>query len=133
MAKELFAAQILKIRVLHPAGADILVGQIESVFEYRQPGHQPGRQRRHARAVAIDLAEAMFQKRPIDGVRQPHQFMGHVEYLIEPRAEQILFICVAAFGWSGHSESSLLISRTGSESRLEMKVNRKIKLQGNTG
>ena len=41
-------AEILEVRVIHPAIAQSLVGKVVSVLEDRQPRHQPRRQRRLA-------------------------------------------------------------------------------------
>ena len=102
MLEELLAAQILEIGVLNPTRAQRLVRQVEGVLEDRQPGHQPRRQGRHARSVGIDRAETLFQHRPVDGLRQPHQFVLHVENLIKAGAEQILFSRLAPLAWLAH-------------------------------
>jgi len=77
------AAEVLKVRVLHPAGAEILVREVERVLQDRQPGHQPRGERRHARAVAVDLAAAGFDGLPRHGLRQPNKLMVHVDDLVE--------------------------------------------------
>jgi hypothetical protein len=43
--EELLAAEVLEVRVLHPAIAQRLVGQIVRVLQHGEPGHQPRRQR----------------------------------------------------------------------------------------
>src|SRR6516164_10327491 len=55
-----------------------------SVLEDRQPRHQPRRQRRLARLVAVDRAERLLQKLPIDRPRQLHQLVVHVDDLVKP-------------------------------------------------
>jgi hypothetical protein len=102
MAEEGLAAQILEIRVLDPAGAKLLVRQVESMLEDRQTCHQPCRQRRHAGAVGIDLAEAFLQHRPVDRLRKAHQLVLQVDDLIKPGAEQILLARLALLAWPGH-------------------------------
>ena len=64
MQEELFAAEQLEVWVLHPAFAHRLVAEIVCVLEDRQSGHQPGRQRRHAGAVAVDLTTPVFDCLP---------------------------------------------------------------------
>lgn len=107
VAEELFAAEILEIGVLHPAGAQLLVRQVEGMFEDRQPRHQPRWQRRHAGVVGIDRAEAPLQKWPVDRLRQPHQLVSHVDDLIQPGAEQVLLSRLAPLAWSRHRRSSI--------------------------
>ena len=97
--EELLAAEELVIRVLDPALAQHLVGQIVGVLEDRQPRHQPRRQRRPAGIVVVNLAEPLFQKAPVDRAPQRHQRMVHVDDLIEPRAEQILLPRLATLSW----------------------------------
>jgi hypothetical protein len=88
--KERLAAKILEIRVLDPALAQSLVGQIIAVLEDREPRHQPRRQGRMTRLVGVDRAELPLQKRPVDRPRQPGERMVKVDDLVEPRAEQVL-------------------------------------------
>src|SRR5271166_3094831 len=66
MLEELLAAEQLIIRVLDPARAKILVGEIVHVLEDRQPRHQPRRQRRVSGLVGIDRAEPLLDKAPVD-------------------------------------------------------------------
>lgn len=72
------------------------------MLEDRQPRHQPGRQRRHAGTVRVDRAETLLQHRPVDRLRQAHQLVLHVDDLIEPGAEKILFSRLALLAWPGH-------------------------------
>lgn len=85
--KELLAAQVLKVGVLHPALAQRLVGQVERVLQNGQPRHQPRRQWRHASSVRIDRPKAGFQHRPVNSLRQTHKFVLHVDDLVEPGSE----------------------------------------------
>ena len=87
VAEHHFAAEVLKIRVLHPAVAQRLVGEIVHVLEDEQSGHQPRRQRRLPRPDATDRTEASRQKLPIDLRRQPHQRMAKVDDLLQSGAE----------------------------------------------
>jgi hypothetical protein len=45
-------------------------------FQHREAGHQPRRKRRLAQPVAVDGAEAFFEKTPIDRTRQFYQRYG---------------------------------------------------------
>jgi len=53
MAEELFAAEILIIRVLDPACAKLLVGQVVSILENMQSRHQPRGQGGMTRLVGV--------------------------------------------------------------------------------
>src|SRR5262245_36413282 len=97
--EELLPAEVLEVRVLHPALAQNLVGQIVGVLEQGQPRHQPGRQRRLARLVAIDRPELLLQETPVDRPRQLHQRVLHVDDLVKPRAEQILLATLPPLAW----------------------------------
>ena len=73
MNEELLAAEVLEVRIFHPAGAEFLVTKIEGVLEDRQTRHQPRRQRRHAGAIRVDLAASRLDGCPRDRLRQRHQ------------------------------------------------------------
>jgi hypothetical protein len=83
MPEERLAAAELEIRVLHPAGAEILVREIERVLQDRQSGHQQRWQGRHARPIAIDLTAPGLDGLPRHRLRQPHELMVHVNDLVE--------------------------------------------------
>src|SRR5207302_6464399 len=106
MLEKLLAAEVLEVRVLHPAIAQSLVGKAVSVLEDRQPRHQPRRQRRLARFVGVHRPERILQKTPIDRPPQLHQRVFHVDDLIKPRAEQILLAGLPSLAWS-HRKSPL--------------------------
>jgi hypothetical protein len=84
MLEKFLAAEVLEVRVLHPAIAQSLVGKVIAVLEDRQPRHQPRRQRRLAGLVAVQRPEPLFQKAPIDRPRQFRQRVVHVDNLIKP-------------------------------------------------
>src|SRR5258708_20562770 len=90
MLEELLAAEVLEVRVLHPAITQSLVGKVISVLEDRQPRHQPRRQRRLARLVGVYRTKLLFQKTPVDRPRQLHQGLLHVDDLVKPGAQEIL-------------------------------------------
>jgi hypothetical protein len=84
VAKELLAAEQLIVRVLEPARAQPLVGEVVHVLEDRKSRHQPRRQRRMAGSLRIDRAEPLFQKTPIDRPRQLHQRVFYIDDLVKP-------------------------------------------------
>jgi hypothetical protein len=57
------------------------------VLEDTKPRHQPGGERRLAGSVAVDLAEALFEKAPVDRARQLRQRVLQIDELVEPRPE----------------------------------------------
>src|SRR6266540_4019803 len=99
MLEELLAAEVLEVRVLHPAITQSLVGKVISVLEDRQPRHQPRRQRRLARLVGVHRTKLLFQKTPVDRPRQLHQGVVHVDDLVKPGAEQILLAALPPLAW----------------------------------
>src|SRR5262252_9482905 len=106
MLEKFLAAEVLEVRVLHPAIAQSLVGKVVGVLEDRYPRHQPRRQWRLARLVGVDRPKRLFQKTPIDRPRQLHQRVFHINDLIKPRAEQILLAGLPSLAWS-HRKSPL--------------------------
>jgi hypothetical protein len=69
------------------------------VLQDEQPGHQPGRQARLARARQAHRAEPAIEKVPVDLARQQHQRMLQVDDLIQRRLQQVL---LALIPWSSH-------------------------------
>ena len=107
VAEHHFAAEVLKIRVLHPPVAQHLVGEIVHVLENEQPSHQPRRQWRLPRPGATDRTEPSRQKTPINLRREPHQRMAEVDDLLQSGTKQIVLAVVArlAHGRPPDSES----------------------------
>src|SRR6478736_2134701 len=54
--EKLLSGEVLKIRVMHPALADTLVGQSVDVLEQQQPNHEPGLNPRPA-LVAVERSD----------------------------------------------------------------------------
>ena len=63
--KELLAAEQLIIRVLDPALAQNLIGEVVHMLEDRQPRHEPRRQGRMPWLVLVGRPEPRLQERPI--------------------------------------------------------------------
>ena len=102
-----FPAEVLVIRVLHPASAQLLIGEVVHVFDDEQPGHQSRRQRRLSSAHAADRAKAPPHKVPIDLPSEQNQRMARIDDLLQGRLKQIVLSIVArlAHGPSPNSES----------------------------
>ena len=90
MQEVLLAAEVLVIGVLDPTGAEHLVRQIVRVLQDSEAGHQPGRQRRLAGRVGVNLAEFAPDERPVDQTAKPYEFVPHVDDLVEPCPEEII-------------------------------------------
>src|SRR5579862_4742554 len=100
MLEKLFAAEELIIRVFHPALAQRFIGQVVSVLEDRQPRHQPRRRQGWAAGtVGVDRPKLAFQEPPVDRTRQLHQRVPHIDDLVQPRTEQIMFAGPAPLAW----------------------------------
>ena len=69
------------------------------MLEDRQPRRQGWQ------AVTVNLAEALFQKRLVNRLRQPHQFVLHVDHLVETGPEEVLFSSLAPFNRPGHLQA----------------------------
>jgi len=85
--EELLTAEVLEVRVLDPALAQHLIGQIITVLEDRQPRHQSRRQRWPTWFVGIDRPEFALEEPPINRQRKSHQPMIEIDDLIQPRTK----------------------------------------------
>jgi hypothetical protein len=119
--EELLPAEVLVIRVLDPEFAYDFVAEVVCVLEDRKPRHQPRRQRRLAWAILVNRAESLFQKSPVDGPRQLHQRVIHVDDLIEPRTKQILLAALPPLPWP--HQNPPLITLSSRESWLQIRGN----------
>ena len=120
MLEELLPAEVLIIRVLHPALAKHLVRQVVGVFEYHQPRHQPRGQRRLTGAVRVGLPKRPLQECPVCLARQPHQRMAQIDDLVQPRSEQVLFARLTTFPWLHRAPQHRIVSNAGNhESNLQ--------------
>ena len=106
----------LIVRVLDPACAEFLVGQVVRVLEDRQTRHQPRRKRRLTGLVRIDRPEPLLQKPPVDRRGQPRQRVAQVDDLVEPGLEQIVLTALPTL-LRPHRESLRRRPRDGRESR----------------
>src|SRR5262249_47231464 len=77
-----------------------LVGKVVSVLEDRHSRHQSRRQRRLTRLVGVERPQPLFQKTPVHPPCQLPQRVVHVDYLIQPRTEQILLAGPPSRAWS---------------------------------
>jgi len=82
------AAERLPVGVLDPLGHDRLVRLVERVLEVVQPHHQPRGLGRGAVVLAVQLAERVVERSPVDLPGQLQQWVGGVEQLIEVGLEQ---------------------------------------------
>ena len=90
MLEELLAGEVLEVRVVDPALAYLFIGQGEDVLEQQKPDHEAGLDPGPA-LVAVERRDLAVEPFPIELAGKLHQLMLHVDDLIEPRPEQILF------------------------------------------
>ena len=88
MLEELEAAEILEIRIFHPALDCLLIRKVVGVFEIVQPDHEPRWLRWSTRRFE-ELAKALIESRPRHGLGQTNQGVLHIDDRIEPFAKQI--------------------------------------------
>src|SRR5690242_13167963 len=88
MLEVLAAAEELPIRVLPPARADRLVGEVEDVLQVAQPDHQPGQLRRPAE-WPVETPELTVKQLPLDQSGEPVQLVALVEQVLQTAAVQI--------------------------------------------
>ena len=86
--EELFPGEVLEIRIVDPALADALVGQPVDVLEQQKPDHEAGLDPGPA-LVAVERRDLAVDPLPVDLACELHQFVLHIDDLIEPRPEQI--------------------------------------------
>jgi hypothetical protein len=120
-----FPAEELEVRVLQPAVAQSLVGQIVHVLENEQPSHQPRRQRRMAGPFVTHRAEAPSQEIPIDLRGQPHQRMAEVDDLIQRWTKQVVLAIVARLAHRSPSTANLIVEGITNRSNPESQNARK--------
>jgi hypothetical protein len=86
--EELFASEVLEIRVVDPALAHPLIGQAVNVLEQQQPDHEAGRDAGPA-VLAVERRDLVVDPVPIDLASEPNQLVLHVDDLVQPGPEQI--------------------------------------------
>lgn len=86
--KEVFAGEVLEIRVVDPALAHTLIGQVVDVLEQQQPDHEAGRYPGPA-VLAIERRNLPVDPVPVDLAGEPNQLVLHVDDLVQPGPEQI--------------------------------------------
>ncbi len=94
--EKLLAGEVLEIRIKDPALAHPFVGQIVDMLEQKQPDDEPGCDPRPA-LVAVERCDLAIDPVPVDLASELHQFVLHVDDLLEPGAKQITFPCRLRF------------------------------------
>src|SRR5262245_2660014 len=86
--EKLFAGEILEIWIADPALAHRLVGQVVDVLEQEQsddkPCLDPG-----SSFLAVERRDLAIDPDPINAPGELHQFVLHIDDLIEPGPEKI--------------------------------------------
>ena len=88
MLEELFAGEVLEIRVVDPALADGFIGWPVNVLEQQKPDREAGLDPGPA-LVAVERRDLPIDPIPIDLASELRQLVLHVDDLVQPRAGQI--------------------------------------------
>jgi hypothetical protein len=94
--EEHFAGEVLKVRVLHPAGEDGLVGEAIGVLQVHQARDQARMQSGPPLRGGEEAGPVLFEPGPVDQRRQPDQFVPRVDHV-----EQAWTRRVGVFGRAG--------------------------------
>ncbi len=92
MLEVIKAAEMLVVRVLHPARAHHLVRQVEDVLQEVQPDHQPRRQPRPS-DLRVERPERRLEHPPVDHLRQPDHLVARIDDVAQAGAEQVIGRC----------------------------------------
>jgi len=84
--EELLAGEVLKIGVVDPALAHLLIGQREDVLEQQKPDHEAGCCGGSA-LITEERRDPVIKPIPVELAGELHQLMLHVDDLVEPRSE----------------------------------------------
>ncbi|MET4117979.1 hypothetical protein ABIB85_004337 [Bradyrhizobium sp. JR1.5] len=87
--EELFAGEVLEIRIVDPALTDPLIGPPVNVLEQQQPGHEAGLNPRPA-VLAVERRDLAVDPVPIDLAGKQNQLVLQIDDLVEPSPEQIV-------------------------------------------
>ncbi len=88
MLEELFAGEVLEIRVVDPALAHPFVGQAVNLLEQQQPNHEAGRDAWPA-VLAVERGDLPIDPVPVDPAGELNQLVLHIDDLVQPGPEQI--------------------------------------------
>src|SRR6056297_2356121 len=83
---------MLIIRVLHPAGDDGLVRQVEGVLEVEKPRDQPRRCRWPSNARREETGPLSLEKFPVDQLRQLHQLVARIDHVGQAGTQEVILI-----------------------------------------
>jgi hypothetical protein len=81
---------VLKVGIVDPAIAHAFIGQSKHVLEQQQADHESALDAGPP-FVAVERRNLTVDPRPVDLAGELHQFVPHVDYLLEPGPEQITF------------------------------------------
>jgi hypothetical protein len=83
------AAEELPIRVLDPARAHRLIGEVVGVLQVGEPDHQSRRLAGTARRLVVERPERRLETPPVDQPGQADQRMLQIELIAQPGAEKV--------------------------------------------
>lgn len=89
MAEVLFAAEVLPVGVLYPAGYHLFVRNVAGVFEQLQPNHQPDGVSRTSNTCRIQANKTGLTRLPIDLLAELHQRVTQVNQVAQLLAKEV--------------------------------------------
>ena len=89
MLKMRLAAERLKIRVLQPGRAGLLIAQPLHVLEQMHARHQPRRQTASPLGLVIERPKRVIEPGPVDQFGQPQKLMFRINNRLQGAAEKV--------------------------------------------
>src|SRR6516164_3126356 len=100
--EKLLTSEVLEIRVVDPAHANVPVGQAVDVLEQQQPEHEPALDPRPA-LRAVERRDLAIDPVPVDLGAELYQLVLQVDDLVEPGTKQVAFPRRLRLLWSHRS------------------------------
>ena len=100
MAEELLPAEVLPIGILEKPRHHSLIAHIVEMLQVVQSYQQAQRQAWAAPLLHVQRAKLPLKKLPIDGCRQPVQWMPLVQQRAQARLLELALVPLRTFRWS---------------------------------
>src|SRR5215471_17903664 len=100
--EKLKAGEVLEIRIIDPALADVLIGQAVDVLEQQQSDDETAFDPRPT-LLAVERRDLAIDPTPVDLAAELHQLVLHIDDLIQPGPKQIAFPSRLRLLWSHRS------------------------------
>jgi len=90
-----FTAEMLKIRVLTPDGANFFIGQAFDVFQETEPCHQANGPGRATIIRTVKAGKVTFQTIPVNQCPKLYQFVARVNDILKARTKEVILTVLA--------------------------------------